>query len=238
MSELSAPGEPLRRIALAQYEQWNGNPRRSGAASCACRGTDDIRRGLERRVAQIAREAAPSAATDRWLVDVIAAWAPLAVVFSPSPLEHRPRGVSGLLSVHAQEVLEKEYAHVLAASRTPGTAIQLLAGDVQQFDLQIGVAQAVGQFFERDGAFAPVGVATGSTAAAAGMPSTALPPVAVPQIEWLDAYRDMSLAMAEYLHRQVLGIDQLLSDAEAMHFSAQIARARRRARTQEAQAGA
>ncbi len=201
MPEDSARGERLRSIALGHYEKWAASLLRSGAVCCARGGTDGVRRGIDRRLETLVQESEPGVAARRWLVESIGAWAPLAVVFSPQPLIVRMPGVSGVLSVHAQEILEKEYAHILATSRSAGTAIELLAAEVQQFDLQIEVAEAISWFLCNPD--------SGDT------------------LEWIVPFKEMSLAMAEFMHRQVLGISQVLPDSLAMNYSAQISRAQR-----------
>ncbi len=201
MPENSARGERLRSIALGHYERWAASLLRSGAVCCARGGTDGVRRSIDRRLETLAHDPQPGIAARRWLVESISAWAPLAVVFSPQPLVVRMPGVSGVLSVHAQEILEKEYAHVLASSRSAGIAIELLAAEVQQFDLQIEVAEAISWFLCNPD--------SGDT------------------LEWIVPFKEMSLAMAEFMHRQILGIGQVLPDSLAMNYSAQISRAHR-----------
>lgn len=194
-------GEQLRGIARTRCERWIGSVASSGAAARTRGGAAVARQLVEGKVEALLAARCPADAARRWLLDAIAAWAPLAVVFLPrAPVTQLP-GVSGVLSVHAQEVLEKEYAHVIASAPSPGRAIELLAAEAQQLELQIEIAEAANRLFRDDDA-------------------------ADPQ-DWIGPFRDMSLAMAEYLHRQALGIEQRLSDAVAMSYSTQIARVRR-----------
>jgi len=196
-----ARGEQLRGIARTRCERWIGSVANSGAAARTRGGAVGARRLVEGKVEAMLAARCPADAARRWLLDAITAWAPLAVVFLPRPPATQLPGVSGVLSVHAQEVLEKEYAHVIASAPSPGRAIELLAAEAQQLELQIEIAEAAHRMFCED--------------ASDGSP------------EWIGPFRDMSLAMAEYLHRQALGIEQRLSDAVAMSYSTQIARLQR-----------
>jgi hypothetical protein len=197
-----ARGEQLRGIARTRCERWIGSVASSGAAARTRGGAAVARQLVERKVEALLAARCPADAARRWLLDAIAAWAPLAVVFLPRAPATQLPGVSGVLSVHAQEVLEKEYAHVIASAPSPGRAIELLAAEAQQLELQIEIAEAANRLFrDADDASDPQ--------------------------EWIGPFRDMSLAMAEYLHRQALGIEQRLSDAVAMSYSTQIARVQR-----------
>jgi hypothetical protein len=197
MSPASAPCDRLRGVALNHFEKWAGNTARSGAVCTARGGTEGVRRWIDRRIEAVAADSQPLRAARRWLVETVTSWAPLAVVFSPRPVQVALPGVSGILSVHAQEVLEKEYAHVLRGSRSAGVAIERLAAEVQHYDLQIEVAEAVGRLL--------------------------CDPDAGESLDWACEFREMSLAMSEYMHRQVLGITQVLPDSLAMSYSSQIA---------------
>lgn len=196
-----ARGEQLRGIARTRCERWIGSVANSGAAARTRGGAAGARRLVEGKVEAMLAARCPADAARRWLLDAITAWAPLAVVFLPRAPATQLPGVSGVLSVHAQEVLEKEYAHVIASAPSPGRAIELLAAEAQQLELQIEIAEAAHRLFCDEAPDASQ--------------------------EWVGPFRDMSLAMAEYLHRQALGIEQRLSDAVAMRYSTQIARMQR-----------
>lgn len=51
-------------------------------------------------------------------------------------------------------------------------------------------------------------------------------------VSWLPRLRDISLAMAEYLHRHAIGLNQILPDDLVMTYTADIARTQRLAREQ------
>ena len=106
-------------------------------------------------------------------------------------------GVSGELPRHAALLVERAYGHVLAATRSIGAACDLLRADAQLLELQISVASALQPVLQ---------------AAAA---------------EWPRELRDMSLAMAEYLHRHSIGLSPVLADPIVMNYTSQIAKLRR-----------
>ncbi len=106
-------------------------------------------------------------------------------------------GVSGELPRHAAQLVERAYGHVLAATRNIGAACDLLRADAQLLELQISVASALQPALQ-------------ATAA-----------------EWPRALRDMSLAMAEFLHRHSIGLSPVLADPVVMSYTSQIAKLRR-----------
>jgi hypothetical protein len=58
-----------------------------------------------------------------------------------------------------------------------------------------------------------------------------------PDRSWLDEFRARSLSMAEYLHRQAIGLSQVLSDSLVMSFTASIAQLQRELREHCAASG-
>jgi hypothetical protein len=144
----------------------------------------------------------PASANRRWLCESIRAWAPLEVIF-PTRDYRGLTGVSGELPRHSALLVERAYGHVLAATRNVNAACDLLRADAQLLELQIAVASLLQPVLQ-----------CGAAALAPGA-------------EWPRALREMSLAMAEFLHRHSIGLSPVLADPVVMTYTAQISSLRR-----------
>ncbi len=107
-------------------------------------------------------------------------------------------GVSGELGAHLGDIIEREYAFLLSAAPNRELATEWLQADAQQLGLDLALAGALLDSVH-DGA----------------------------DDSWVAGHMGMSLALAEYLHRQALGLRQLLADAVAMSYTTSVALRRR-----------
>lgn len=112
--------------------------------------------------------------------------------------EYGDAGVSGELGAHMSDIIEREYTFLLAAAPNRGLAAEWLQADAQQLGLDLALADALLTSLH-DGA----------------------------DDSWVEGHVCMSLALAEYLHRQALGLRQLLADAVAMSYTTSVALRRR-----------
>lgn len=106
-------------------------------------------------------------------------------------------GVSGELGTHIGAIVEREYGFLLDAARS-SLAVEWLHADAQKLGLDLALAEAV---------LAALPDGTDDT--------------------WVQQHVCMSLALAEYLHRQAIGMRQLLADAVAMSYTTSVALRRR-----------
>jgi len=106
-------------------------------------------------------------------------------------------GVSGELAAHMAAIVEREYGYMLAAARC-ALVTEWLHADAQKLGLDLVLAEAM---------------------------LTALPDGT--DDGWVPQHIRMSLALAEYLHRQAIGMRQLLADAVAMSYTTSVALRRR-----------
>jgi hypothetical protein len=185
-------------LAEQTFEDWLSDHSRCGWARAHENGTAKLRNKSLGRVAAILGHPSPCAATRRWVGDIIQAWAPLEILF---PTQNYPaeNGVSGELADHVPEIVEREYGFLLSAQTNAAGAADLLHADAQRLglDLALGTALLGGLRDESQ------------------------------DNRWITAYTTMSLALAEYLHRQALGMHQLLTEAMAMSYTATVALQRR-----------
>jgi hypothetical protein len=106
-------------------------------------------------------------------------------------------GVSGELAAHIAVIVEREYGFMLAAAKGQRAA-EWLQADAQKLGLDLALAEAM---------------------------LTALPDGT--DDAWVQQHICMSLALAEYLHREAIGMRQLLADAVAMSYTTSVALRRR-----------
>jgi len=212
MIEVSSAAQPsppapcdataCRDLAVREFAAWFDDPSRSAIA----RRTHGERASLERllslRLEGVLAHDRPASANRRWLCESIRAWAPLEVIF-PTRDYTRLAGVSGELPRHCALLVERAYGHVLAATRNVNAACDLLRSDAQLFELQITVANALQPVLQ------------------------AATPGGNVSVEWPRELREMSLAMAEFLHRHSIGLSPVLADPVVMTYTAQIAKLRR-----------
>lgn len=171
---------------------WSGHP-----------SFPELRLATLAKVETVLGHANPAAANRRWLCEAVRAWAPLEVLF-PSASRPDLRGVTGELERHLGLIVEREYGHVLAGTRSPARAGDILRGDAMRLSLEITVGAALRAVLE--------------------------PAVDAADGDWLESYKCKSLAMAEYLHRHVIGLAQVLSDSAVMSYTADLSRTQRDAR--------
>lgn len=234
---------PPREVAAREFAAWMDDPRRSSIA----RRTQGDRAALERvlslRLEGVLAHDRPASANRRWLCESIRAWAPLEVIF-PTRDYSGLAGVSGELPRHSALLVERAYGHVLAATRSINAACDLLRADAQMLELQIAVATALQPLLQAAAARAAVAASATATPAhtspAEAAPAGAAPPLAsapaaataarvapVTGAEWPRELREMSLAMAEFLHRHSIGLSPVLADPVVMTYTAQISKLRR-----------
>jgi hypothetical protein len=192
-----------RELAAREFTAWTDDPRRSSIARRTQGERATPERVLSLRLEGVLAHDRPASANRRWLCESIRAWAPLEVVF-PTRDYRGLAGVSGELPRHYALLVERAYGHVLAATRNVNAACDLLRADAQLLEMQIAVATALQPLLE-----AAVGSATATSA------------------EWPRELREMSLAMAEFLHRHSIGLSPVLADPVVMTYTAQISKLRR-----------
>jgi hypothetical protein len=189
-------------LANRHVDTWLADSDRSGIACNGPRSAAEIREFVLRQVAYVVNQADALQANRRWLCGTLRAWSSLQVLF-PRHSETVVRGVTGDLPRHIQLVLEREYTHILAEARSIDRAKKLLVGDAQTLELQVEIGDALRTLLgdgARDGT------------------------------DWLPEFRTLSLAMAEYLHRHAIGLQQILSDSNVMTYTGQLARIQRECR--------
>jgi hypothetical protein len=184
--------------AQDRFEEWLADHWRSGWARTFDGGAAALCESTHRRVDAVLGRAAPQVANRAWLCEAVRAWAPLEVLF---PTRDYPgdSGVTGELPAYVAEIVQREYAHILAVARSPAHAIELLQADAQRLELQVSVANAMREV---------LGEACGSD-------------------DWCAGYTEASLAVAEHLHRQLLGLRQVLADSVIMACTARISQMQR-----------
>jgi hypothetical protein len=187
-------------LARRSIDIWFSDPGRSGAA-VQDSGKQNLRRSVLGRVHAVLEQERPEAANRRWLCDTVRAWAPLEVLF-PSPTSLDTGAVSGELGSHLDLIIEREYGHVSAGLHSFARAEALLRADAQRLALELEIGASLRPLLGDE----PAGE------------------------DWLGAYIEMSLAMAEYLHRQVIGLAQRLEEPLAMRYATLISRTQRELR--------
>lgn len=184
-------------LAEQTFDDWLADHGRCGWARTFEPTTTKLRNRALGRVAAVLGHSAPCAAARRWTCDTIQAWAPLEVLFPTRDYSEEP-GVSGELGTHMSDIVEREYGFMLTSAANGQVAAGWLQADAQQLGLDLALAAALLGAL-RDGA----------------------------DDSWIPGHTCMSLALAEYLHRQALGLRQLLADAVAMSYTTSIALRRR-----------
>ncbi|MEZ5498141.1 MAG: hypothetical protein R3E77_01790 [Steroidobacteraceae bacterium] len=135
------------------------------------------------RVAQLTRYDDLLAAVQSWACETMRAWAPLALLFPDARCECPSVAA---LNERIDQIIEREYGHVLAAAGSHRAARELLASDAARLSIEVAVASAV---------------------AASVDPALA---------QWASGFSAQALRVAEYLHRNALGIRQSLTDRQLM----------------------
>jgi hypothetical protein len=207
--DVAARALAARELAAREFGSWLNDPRRSSIARRLQGERAAPERVLSLRLEGVLAHDRPASANRRWLCESIRAWAPLEVIF-PTRDYRGLAGVSGELPRHYALLVERAYGHVLAATRSVNAACDLLRADAQLLELQVAVATALQPLLQ---------AAAGATATPAGPPATSA--------DWPRELRDMSLAMAEFLHRHSIGLSPVLADPVVMTYTAQISKLRR-----------
>ncbi|MGE0580769.1 MAG: hypothetical protein AB7P31_01355 [Steroidobacteraceae bacterium] len=184
-------------MAEQTLDDWLADFGRCGWARTFEPATARLRNGALGRVAAVLGHPSPCAAARRWVCDTIQAWAPLEVLFPTREYGDEP-GVSGELGSHMADIMEREYAFMLAGAANPRLAAEWLQADSQQLGLDLALAGAL------------LGTLRDGT-----------------DDGWVQGHTCMSLALAEYLHRQAIGLRQLIADAVAMSYTTSVALRRR-----------
>ncbi|HQX46856.1 MAG TPA: hypothetical protein PK555_05545, partial [Steroidobacteraceae bacterium] len=102
-------------LAEQAFEDWLADHGRCGWARTFEPATVKLRNKALGRVAAVLGHPSPCAAARRWVCDTIQAWAPLEVLFPTRDYGEEP-GVSGELGTHMADIMEQEYAFMLAAA--------------------------------------------------------------------------------------------------------------------------
>jgi hypothetical protein len=157
-----------------------------------------VARNLERAVIALS-DPNPIDATRRWLTEAARAWATLEVLFADTERKDERaarcawRGVTGQLRDELNRVLEIEYAHMLGNGNATRQATERLRRDCDELSIDVAAADALRR-------------ALGD----ADMDE---------KRDWFAIYLQQCFALAEYMHRNVLGLNQILSDHEAMRYA-------------------
>lgn len=168
-----------------------------------------LARNLERAVAALS-EANPIESTRRWLTESARAWATLDVLFADARSKDERacrcswRGVTGQLHEELSRVLEIEYAHMLGNGNASRQAAERLRRDCDELSIDVAAADALRR---------------------------ALGDADIDEKkDWFGTYLQQCFALAEYMHRNVLGLNQILSDHEAMRYATAMSGAVRKSR--------
>jgi hypothetical protein len=157
-----------------------------------------LTRNLERAVAVLASPN-PAEYTRRWLTESARAWATLDVLFADAKCSGERaarcawRGVTGQLQSHLKRVIELEYTHLLSGGNGERQVAERLRRDCDELSIDVAAADALRR---------ALGDAHIDDAH-----------------DWFATYLQQCFALAEYMHRNVLGLNQVLSDHEAMRYA-------------------
>lgn len=202
-----------REVARSEFDAWIASASQPEAARRSIAPDAALRSTTLARVEAVLSHPRCGAANRRWICELTRAWAPLEVLF-PTHDYRGMRGVSGELPLHVALLVEREYGHILGVARSLPAAYDLLRQDRDRLALQLAIATALLPHLSDAGADAKA-----------------------EDVTWLAELKQMSLAMAEYLHRHAIGLSQILPDAMVMTYTAAIARTQRVQRS-ACQAGA
>ena len=155
-----------------------------------------LARNLERALTVLSTPN-PVDSARRWLTESTRAWATLDVLFADAACGDeratrcRWRGVTGELKRELKRVLELEYAHLLSSGDQQ--AAECLRRDCDELSIDVAAADALRR---------------------------ALGDVDSDESDdWFGTFQQQCFALAEYMHRNVLGLQQILSDHEAMRYA-------------------
>ncbi len=154
-----------------------------------------LARNLERAVSVLSSPN-PVDCTRRWLTESARAWATLDVLFADAKCKNERasrctwRGVTGELQGHLKRVLQVEYSHMLTDTSGARGATDRLRCDCDELSIDVAAADALRR------ALGDADIDEKS--------------------DWFATYLRQCFALAEYMHRNVLGLNQILTDNEAM----------------------
>jgi hypothetical protein len=157
-----------------------------------------LARNLE-RVLVVLSNPDPIDSTRRWLTESARAWATLDVLFADAKGKDERasrcawRGVTGQLRSNLKRVIEVEYAHLLSGRKGARQATERLRRDCDELSIDVAAADALRR-------------ALGD----ADLDE---------KQDWFATYLQQCFALAEYMHRNVLGLNQILNDHEAMRYA-------------------
>ncbi len=157
-----------------------------------------LARNLERAVAVLS-SSNPIDCTRRWLTESARAWATLDVLFADAQGKDERaarcnwRGVTGELKGHLERILQVEYSHMLTGASGACQATDRLRRDCDELSIDVAAADALRR---------ALGDADSEE-----------------KSDWFATYLRQCFALAEYMHRNVLGINQILTDNEAMRYA-------------------
>jgi hypothetical protein len=157
-----------------------------------------LARNLERAVVVLSSPN-PIECTRRWLTESARAWATLDVLFADTKCKDERasrctwRGVTGQLQSELKRVIELEYAHLLGGSNGEHQAVEQLRRDCDELSIDVAAADALRR---------ALGDADLDEAR-----------------DWFTTYVQQCFALAEYMHRNVLRLNQILNDHEAMRYA-------------------
>lgn len=191
-----------RAVARHEIDAWIASSTRLSAAREHLAPDAAPRTEVLSRVEAILVHPRPRSANRRWICELLRAWAPLEILF-PTRDYRGTTGISGELPLHVSLLVEREYGHVLSIAHNLPAAFELLRADRSRLGLQLAVAAGLQDVFRDEG----------------------IPPQE--DADWLANLRQISLTMAEYLHRQAIGLAAVIPDTLVMHYTAQIARTQR-----------
>lgn len=189
----------IREVARSEFDAWIAAAPAPARARRILAPDAALRGATLARVEAVLSHSRPASANRRWICELLRAWAPLELLF-PTRDHRAVRGISGEMPLHVVLLVEREYGHVLGTVRSLSDAYELLREDRDRLSLQLAIAQALLPLLQDS---------------------------AAEDQRWLDELRGMSLAMAEYLHRNAIGLAQILPDDAVMIYAAKIARTQR-----------
>ncbi len=199
---VSEPVQKALQLATREFDRWLRNDERSAVALRVLGTVAQQRERLLARVRSVIEHERPAAATCQWISENIGAWAPLELLFPVFDHVNTP-GISGELSLHRKNLVERVYGHVLADSGDHEVTYALLHADAQRMDLEIAAGRAMCALFDENDAN---------------------------DTFWVEEMRAMQLAMAEYLHRHAIGLKPVLTDAQLTNYTGRIGRIHRNLR--------
>jgi hypothetical protein len=189
-------------IATQDLEAWLKDEQRSEYALQSAGGSEALREQVLARVRSVLAHPRPAAANRLWLCELVRAWAPLEVLFPEAGPVQGATGHTDLRDV-LDLIVNAEYGHMLAATGSLLSTCELLLTDRQKFTMEIGVACRLQPLLAES---------------------------AAEDLQWLAEFKQYSLIMADYLHRNAIREPQRHDDALLQKATAMLSRSLRDAR--------